>query len=66
MGLDARVRVAREHSFEAASERIGDLIAALIRRRRKAGAVSSSDLEPVRVRVEDGKLTAQRKTDAPA
>ena len=31
MGLAARARVAREHSFEAASERIGDLIEALFR-----------------------------------
>ena len=32
MGRAARVRVAREHSFEAASERIGDLVECLIRR----------------------------------
>ncbi len=36
MGLAARARAAREHSFEAASERVGALVEALVRRRSLA------------------------------
>ena len=38
MGDAARARVAREHGFEAASDRIGDLVENLIRRGGRAGA----------------------------
>ena len=75
MGLAARARVAREHSVKAASERIGDLVEALVRARppdtRSApGARSALDtglapgLEPAPVK-EAAQAAAETKAAPP-